>query len=174
MCREMCYLEAANLDKMEKSVYLSCESWIVAASNQPEINALAHLSGRYDNRFGPLFESSERNVQLATSYWEVITQSSFTELGCWQQEWQLTVPEHSPLNSENASHWTLFPWSGACVPGVSYTAFSQQGLFLMLLWGSESNGRSSTSSCDCRVFAALSLKEMHMGSFASSLGSQLC
>ena len=99
MWREMCYLEGANPDKMEKSVYLSCESWIVAASNQPGINALAHLSGRYDNSFRPFFESSERNVQLATSYWEVITQSNFTKLGCWQQVWQSTLPEHSLLNS---------------------------------------------------------------------------
>ena len=36
---------------------------------------------------------------LAISYWEVITQPSFTELGCGQQGWQSTLPEHSPLNS---------------------------------------------------------------------------
>ena len=28
------------------------------------------------------YESSESKLQLALSYWEVITQSSFTELGC--------------------------------------------------------------------------------------------
>ena len=67
---------------MPKSVYTSCESWIIVASNQQGRNALSYLSGHYDNSFVPLFESSERNVQLATSYWEVITQSSFTELGC--------------------------------------------------------------------------------------------
>ena len=35
-------------------------------------------------------------------------------------------------------------------------------------------GRSSISSCDCRVVVVLSLKETHMGSFASSLQRQLC
>ena len=65
---------------MPKSVYTSCETWIVA-SNQQGRNALSHLSEHYDS-FVPLFESSERNMQLATSYWEVIIQSSFTELGC--------------------------------------------------------------------------------------------
>ena len=43
MCREMRYLEATNPDNMTKSVYSSCESWIVAASNQIGRNALAHL-----------------------------------------------------------------------------------------------------------------------------------
>ena len=99
MCREMCYLEAANLGNMAKSVYSSCERCIVAASKQPRRNTMAHLSGHYDNSFRPFFESSKRNVQLAASYWEVINWSSFTKLGCSQQVWQSTVPEHSSLNS---------------------------------------------------------------------------
>ena len=36
MYRGMCYLEGGNKGIMEKSVYSSCESWIVAASNQPQ------------------------------------------------------------------------------------------------------------------------------------------
>ena len=67
------------------------------------------------------------------------------------------------------------PWEHISLNSFSmeWCNVSKQGHFLMLPWDSESNGRSSTSSCDCRVFAALGLKEMHMGSFASSLGSQL-
>ena len=99
MCREMRYLEATNPGNMAKSVYSSCESWIVAVSNQIGRNALTHLSGHYDHSIGSLLDSSESNIQLATSYWEAITQSSFTELGCWQQVWQSTLPEHSLLNS---------------------------------------------------------------------------
>ena len=82
MCREMCYLDAANPGNMAKSVYSSCERCIVAPCKQPRRNALAYLSGHYDNSVRSFFESSKRNVQLATSYWEAITQSSFTELGC--------------------------------------------------------------------------------------------
>ena len=78
----MRYLEATNPGNMAKSVYSSCESWIVAVSNQIGRNALAHLSGHYDHSIGSLLDSSESNIQLATSYWEAITQSSFTELGC--------------------------------------------------------------------------------------------
>lgn len=73
----MCYLEGGNKGSiMAKSVY-SCESWIVAASNQPQTHWVIFL---YDNSFGPLFEFSEMNILLAT-YWEVITQFSSTELG---------------------------------------------------------------------------------------------
>ena len=62
LCRDMCYLEPANPGNMAKSEYSSAESWIVATSNKPGRNALAHLSGHYDNSFGPLFESSKRNT----------------------------------------------------------------------------------------------------------------
>ena len=72
-------LQAGNLGYMAKSVYFYCESWIVAACNQPWRNALAHLPGHYDNSFGKFFESSKRNLRLATSYWEVVTQASFTD-----------------------------------------------------------------------------------------------
>ena len=76
----MCYLEGGNKGIMVKSVY-SCESWIVAACHLPGRNTLGQLSLHYDNSFGPLFEFSEMNILLATSYWEVITQFSSTELG---------------------------------------------------------------------------------------------
>ena len=99
MCKEMGYLESGIPGNMEKSVYYSCESWIVAACHLPGRNTLGHLSLNYDNSFGPLFQFPERNMLLATSYREVITQSSFTKLGCWQQVWQSTLPEHSLLNS---------------------------------------------------------------------------
>ena len=99
MCREMCSLEAANPGNMAKSIYSSCKRCIVTACKQPRRNALAHLSGHYDNSFWPFFESSKRKLQLATSYWKVINRSSFTRLGFWQQVWQSTVPEHSSLNS---------------------------------------------------------------------------
>ena len=81
LCREMCYLEAANPGNMAKSIYSSCKRCMVTACKQPRRNALAHLSGHYDNSFWPFFESSKRNLQLATSYWKVINRSSFTRLG---------------------------------------------------------------------------------------------
>ena len=43
LCREMCYLEAANPGNMAKSEYSSAENWIVAASNQQEMHWLICL-----------------------------------------------------------------------------------------------------------------------------------
>ena len=116
MCREICYLEGRNAGNIEKSVYFSCKSWILASFKQPERNTLGHLHIHYDNSFCPLFELPERYMLHAISYWEVITWPSFTELGCWQQVWQSTLQEHSPLNSHNTPHWILYAWNGAVCP----------------------------------------------------------
>ena len=78
----MCYLEGRNEGNIEKSIYFSCKSWILASFKQPERNTLGHLPVHYDNSFGPLFELPERNMLLTMSSGEVITQSDFTELGC--------------------------------------------------------------------------------------------
>ena len=167
MCREMCYLEGRNEGNIGKSVYFSYKSWILASFKQPERNTLGHLHVHYDNNFGPLFELPERNMLLATSYWEVITQPSFTELGCWQQVWQSTLPEHSPLNS------LLMEWCSAVCPWALLHNFLTTVTF-MFTWDLEPKWQNSISSSDCRLVAILSLKDTHTGSFSSSLWLQLC
>ena len=157
VCKEMFCLEGGNPGK---SVYSSCESGVVATCEQPGRNTLSHLTVHYENSFSPLFELPKRNMLLATSYWQVITQSSFTELGCWQQVWQSTVPKHSPLNSTRGMLTSVL--------GLSYTAcYIQRHLFMFSgIWSP--NGRSNISSWDCRVVAIFSLKHTHTGSFSSS------
>ena len=162
----MCYLEGANPDKMEKSVYLSCESWIVAASNQPGINALAHLDkwALWQQLSAILWvfrkERAACHFLLGSHHPVHFYQIRLLTTG-------MAVNSPRTLPTEPWEHISLNSFS------MEWCNVSKQGHFLMLPWDSESNGRSSTSSCDCRVFAALGLKEMHMGSFASSLGSQL-
>ena len=68
----MCYLEGGNSGNMEKSVYYSCESWIVAACHLPGRNTLGQLSLHYDNSFVPLFQFPERNMLLAILCWDVM------------------------------------------------------------------------------------------------------
>ena len=77
MCRKLCYLEAGNPADMAKSVYFSCESRIVVASNQPGKlkTHWRHVSVHYDNSFGQLFQFAERIMLLATFYWEIISQA---------------------------------------------------------------------------------------------------
>ena len=172
MCREICYLEGRNTGNLEKSVYFSCKSWILVSFKRPKRNILGHLHVHYDNSFGPLFELPKRNMLLATSYWEVITQPSFTKLGCWQQVWQSTLPEHSPLNSHNTTHWILYSWNGAVCPwALLHNFLTTATLCSHGIWSL--NGRSSISSSDCRLVAVLSLKDTHTDSFSSSLQLQL-
>ena len=152
---------------MEKSVYYSCESWIVAACHLPGRNTLGQLSLHYDNSFVPLFQFPERNMLLATSYREVITQSSFTELGCWEQVWQSTLPEYSPLNSLLMECCNLSLGSLTQLSNCRDFCLCSHGIWNL-------NGRSTISSWDNRVLAVLSLKDMHTGLFSSSFRPQLC
>ena len=79
MCRETCYLEVEFQAIWQNQYILP-----VKANLQPQTshkNTLGDISVCYDNSFCPLSEFSEINILLATSYWEVITQFSFTELG---------------------------------------------------------------------------------------------
>ena len=163
----MCCLEGGNPGNKEKSEYSSCESGIVAICKQPGRNTLSHLTVHYENRLGPLFELPKRNMLLATFYGEVITQSSFTELGCWQQVWQSAVSEHPPLNSLLVECWNLSLGSPTQLANSRDICLYSQGVWSL-------NGRSSISSWDCRVVAVLSLKDTHKGSFSFFFRPQLC
>ena len=125
------------------------------------------MSLHYDNSFGPLFQFPERNMLLATSYREVITQSSFTKLGCWEQVWQSTLPEHSPLNSLLIEYCNLSLGSLTQLSNCRDFCLCSRGIWNL-------NGRSSISSWEYRVVAVLSLKDTHTGLFSSSFQSQLC
>ena len=152
---------------METLVCYSCESWIISACHLPGRNTMGHLSLHYDNSFGPLFQFPKRNMLLATFYREVITQSSFTELDCWEQVWQSTLPEHSPLNSLLLECWNLSLGSLTQLFNCRDFCLCSHGIWNL-------NGRSSISSWDCRVVAVLSLKDTHPGLFSFSFWPQLC
>ena len=148
----MCYLEGANPDKMEKSVYLSCESWIVAASNQPGINALAHLDkwALWQQLSAILWvfrkERAACHFLLGSHHPVHFYQIRLLTTG-------MAVNSPRTLPTEPWEHISLNSFS------MEWCNVSKQGHFLMLPWDSESNGRSSISSYDCRVLAVLSLKE---------------
>lgn len=154
MCRELCYLEAENPGNMEKSVYSSRVSRVVVACKQQERNTLGHLPVHYDNSFGPLFELPERNMLLTMSSGEVITQSYFTELGCWQHVWQSTLPtqlsQHSLVNSLLTEWCSLSLRFLTQLPNYSDICLCSSGIWSL-------NGTSSISSSDCRVVTVLSL-----------------
>ena len=93
-------------------------------------NTLGHFSVHYDNTFGSLFDFSERNMLLDTSYWKVITQSSFTELG-------MVVNRYGSQRSQNTLRWTLrtlpserfTPWNGVICPWALLDSFLTTGTF---------------------------------------------
>lgn len=70
----------------------------------------------------------------------------------------IELSEHSPLTSFTC---------GMVQSGLAHLhTFLMTGDLFLFTWDLEPNGRSSISSCNCKVVAVLSLKEMHTGSFA--------
>ena len=104
MCREICYLEGRNAGNIEKSVYFSCKSWILASFKQPERNTLGHLHIHYDNSFCPLFELPERYMlhALGSHYLAQFYRTRLLTTGMAVNT-PRTLPtelsQHSPLNS---------------------------------------------------------------------------